>query len=85
MNTAQLKVLVVAEALVASLTSDAARGKSFELVAETGPAQKELEPLLLALAADHPGALDAVRDPADMPLCDEPATVREDLAQIARH
>ena len=30
------------------------------------------------------GALDAVRDTADMPLNDEPGTVREDLAQIAR-
>ena len=74
----------IAEVLVSSLTSDAARGKTFELVAEKGPAQKDLEPLFVALEADHAGALDAVRDTADMPLSDEPGTVREDLAQIAR-
>jgi len=74
----------IAEVLVSSLTSDAARGKTFELVAEKGPAQKDLEPLFVALEADHAGALDAVRDTADMPLNDEPGTVREDLAQIAR-
>lgn len=75
----------IAEVLVASLTSDAARGKSFELVAEKGPAPKDLEPLFAALEADHANALDAVRDAASMPLNAEPATVREDLAQVVSH
>ena len=73
----------IAEVLVASLTSEAARGKTFELVAERGPAQKDLEPLFAALLADHAGMLDGVRDAADMPRRAGPATVREGLAQIA--
>jgi uncharacterized protein YbjT (DUF2867 family) len=73
----------IAEVLVSSLTSEAARGKTFELVAERGPAQKDLEPLFAALQPDAAGALDAVRDSANMPLADEPAPVREDLTQIA--
>ena len=73
----------IAEVLVRSLTSDAARGKTFELVAERGPAPTNLEALFAALDSDAAGALDAVRDSANMPLSDEPARVREDLAQVA--
>jgi len=72
----------IAEVLVRSLSSDTARGKSFELVAERGPAPTNLEPLFAALEADAAGALDAVRDTANMPLAGEPAHVREDLAQV---
>ena len=73
----------IAEVLVRSLTSDAARAKTFELVAERGPAPKDLEPLFTALEADAAGALDAVRDAANMPLDDEPASVRDDLRQLS--
>ena len=73
----------IAEVLVHSLTSDAARGKTFELVAERGPAPTNLEPLLAALDSDAASALDAVHDTANMPLADEPARVREDLARVA--
>ena len=73
----------IAEVLVGSLTSDAARGKTFELVAERGSAPTSLEPLFASLDADVSGALDAVRDAANMPLTDEPPRVREDLAQAA--
>ena len=75
----------IAEVLVHSLRSDAARGKSFELVAERGPAPTELEPLFAALQADAAGALDAIRDSANMPLDGEPGRVREDLQQVAVH
>ncbi len=73
----------IAEVLVSSLRSVAARGRTFELVAEHGPAQADLEPLFAALAVDAAGALDAARDTANMPLADEPARVREVLAQVA--
>ena len=72
----------IAEVLVRSLSSAAARGKSFELIAERGPAPRDLEPLFAALAADVAGALDGARDTANMPLADEPARVREDLAKV---
>ncbi len=75
----------IAEVLVGGLTSEAARGKTFELVAERGPAPKDLEPLFAALQRDAAGALDAVRDTANMPLDAEPARVREDLEQFAAH
>jgi uncharacterized protein YbjT (DUF2867 family) len=73
----------IAEVLVRSLSSDAARGKSFELVAERGSAPTDLEPLFAALDGDAAGALDAVRDSANMPLADEPPRVREDLSQVS--
>lgn len=77
----------IAQALVASLASEAAQAKTFELVAEKGPAQVDLDALFAALDADAPGALDAVRDIANMPLDQEPQRVRDDLdavPQIAR-
>jgi uncharacterized protein YbjT (DUF2867 family) len=74
----------IAEVLVSSLTADAAIGKTFELVADKGPAQQNLAPLFAALKADRPGELDAVLDVTDMPLDAEPASVREDLAMLAR-
>lgn len=73
----------IAEVLVRSLTSDAARAKTFELVAERGSAQKDLEPLFAALEPDIAGALDAALDNANMPLADEPTRVREDLTPVA--
>jgi len=73
----------IAEVLVASLTSDAALRKSLELVATRGPAQVDLDPVFAPLDADPPGALDAVHDQANMPLQDEPARVRQDLAAVA--
>ncbi|KQR48383.1 epimerase [Microbacterium sp. Leaf161] len=71
----------LAEVLVASLTSEAANGKTFELVAERGPAQTDLEPLFAALEPDD--GIDSAKDADTMPLSDEPASVREDLARVA--
>jgi uncharacterized protein YbjT (DUF2867 family) len=73
----------IAEVLVHSLSSDEARAKTFELVADRGPAQKSLEPLFAALEADAAGDIDAVRDADNMPLSVEPDTVREDLERLA--
>lgn len=73
----------IAEVLVYSLSSQAARAKTFELVAERGPAKKNLEPLFAALEADAAGTIDGVRDTANMPLGGEPAQVREDLEQLS--
>ena len=69
----------IAQVLVASLTSDQALRKSFELVATQGPAQHDLEALFAGLDADPPGALDAVHDVANMPLQKEPQRVLDDL------
>jgi uncharacterized protein YbjT (DUF2867 family) len=72
----------IAQVLVASLTSDAARGRTFELVATRGPAQRDLDALFAALDPDQPGALDAVQDLANMPLQDEPERVRNDVDAV---
>lgn len=75
----------IAEVLVNSLTSDEAIAKTFELVAEQGPAQNDFEALFAALDADSRASLDGVRDLANMPLEAEPQRVRDDLdAVLAR-
>ena len=74
----------IAEVLVASLTSEKALRKSFELVASQGPAPQDLDPEFAQLEADPPGALDAVRDLPNMPLQDEPQRVQQDLEAVSR-
>ncbi len=74
----------IAQVLVASLTSEAARHKTLELVAEGGPAQTDLEELFAALAADPEGSLDGVDDVDNQPLADEPESVRADLQHFDR-
>ena len=74
--------LQIAEVLVHSLRSESALRKSFELIATTGAAQEDLEPLFAALDADAPGSLDAGKDTANMPLEEEPQRVRDDLNAV---
>jgi hypothetical protein len=62
----------IARVLVRSLTSQAALRKTFELVAEPGPEQVDLEPLFAALDADAIGSLDATHDAANMAMEREP-------------
>jgi uncharacterized protein YbjT (DUF2867 family) len=72
----------IAQVLVASLTSAAARHKTLELVAETGPAQSDLEPLFESLGGDMPGSVDAVDDVDNMPLDGEPTDIRTELETV---
>lgn len=72
----------IAEVLVRSLRSPGALRKTFELVATTGPAPEDVDALFAALDADLPGALDGVRDMANMPLEGEPQRVRDDLNDL---
>jgi uncharacterized protein YbjT (DUF2867 family) len=72
----------IAQVLVHSLTSDQALRKTFELIAATGPAPDDFETLFAALAADPDGALDGVRDIADLPFEEEPQRVRDDLNAV---
>lgn len=72
----------LAQVLVASLASDAADRKTFELVAEHGPAQADLNQLFAALRGDPAEATDAVLDRDNMPLRDEPASVVTELDAI---
>ena len=75
----------IAQVLVHSLTLEAARCKTVELVAERGPAPSDLAPLFEGAHADRLGDLDAVRDAHNMPLASEPARVRDALASFTRH
>ncbi|MDE2360676.1 MAG: NAD(P)H-binding protein, partial [Betaproteobacteria bacterium] len=72
----------IAQVLVRSLTSVSATRKTFELVAERGPATVDFDGLFASLDADTPGELDAVRDAPNMPLPQEPERVREDLRRL---
>ncbi len=72
----------IAEVLVSSLTSNEALRKTFELVADNGPAPKDLNALFAALDADPQGALDGVRDMKNMPVNEEPQRVRDDLNTV---
>jgi uncharacterized protein YbjT (DUF2867 family) len=74
----------IAEVLVRSLDVPAARGKTLELVAETGPPTADFEGFFSLLEPDTDGSLDGVRDTANMALADEPARVRDDLDRISR-
>ena len=69
----------IAQVLVASLTSEAATDKTFELVANRGPAQTELDPLFSALPADPPGSTDATGDRDNLAPEQEPDSVKRDL------
>jgi uncharacterized protein YbjT (DUF2867 family) len=72
----------IAQVLVSSLSSDAAVGKTFELVAEHGPAPTDLDPMFASLEPEPPGNLDGVHDIPNMPLPEEPDRVRADLEAL---
>jgi uncharacterized protein YbjT (DUF2867 family) len=74
----------IAQTLVASLTSNAADHKTFELVAESGPRQDDLDSLFEALQPDPKGSLDGVLDRDTMPLDREPSTVVAELRAVAQ-
>ncbi len=74
----------IAQVLVASLTSPAANRKTFELVAEQGTAQTDLEPLFSALPADPADGYDGNQDRDNLPLANEPSIVIRDLNDIRR-
>lgn len=72
----------LAHVLVWSLQSQGALRKTFELIAETGSQQKDLDSVAARLDPDAKNALDAVHDAANMPLDREPEQIREDLERI---
>lgn len=56
----------IAKVLVDSLSSDAATRRTFELIAQPGPAPVDLDPLFAALDPDDAGSVDGVRDPDNL-------------------
>lgn len=72
----------IARVLIDSLASNAADHLTFELVAERGPAQDDLEPVFGAMDKDPVGSFDGVRDQANMPVEAEPERVRRDLSAL---
>ncbi|GGT10086.1 SDR family oxidoreductase [Streptomyces chromofuscus] len=71
--------------LVEALLDDAAIGKTFEVFSGPGWATKDFTALFAKAQPDLSGALDAVKDTANLPLDAEPARVREDLAHLRTH
>jgi uncharacterized protein YbjT (DUF2867 family) len=72
----------LAHVLIWSLRSHGALRKTFELVAEPGPQQKDLDAVAARLDSDEKGALDAARDMANMPLDKEPLQIQEELERV---
>ena len=70
----------IARVLVDSLRSEAANGKTLELVATKGAAQEDLTATFAALEPDE--GLDGALDKDNMPLAGEPDRVCDDLDQI---
>lgn len=58
----------IAQVLVTALSNDAAKNKTFELVAERGEAQQDLTLLFAELRNDNPQKNDGVFDIDNMPL-----------------
>jgi uncharacterized protein YbjT (DUF2867 family) len=75
----------LAEVLVRSLTFEAALRKTFELVAESGPATTDFNTFFGSLNPDQSDSVDGVRDNADLPLGDEPERVQNDLERLRRN
>ena len=71
----------IARILVASLSSDAADRKTFELIAEKGEAQDDLDPLFAALQDDS--GLDGPADHENLPLDGEPQDFLADLDALS--
>ena len=69
----------IAEVLVSALTHDEAKNKTFELMAERGEAQQDLNPLFAGLRADDPQKNDGVLDIDNMPLSEEPECIINEL------
>ncbi|MET4060427.1 uncharacterized protein YbjT (DUF2867 family) [Arthrobacter sp. UYP6] len=73
----------IAQVLVHAVGSDEAVNKTLELISETGPATIDFDEFFAPLERDPQGSLDGVRDARNMPLDQEPAAVRHDLAAVA--
>jgi uncharacterized protein YbjT (DUF2867 family) len=73
----------IARVLIDSLHIDAADHKTFELIADHGPEQKDLSTLFTSLTPDSDESLDAAEDTVDLPVDREPETFRRDLATIS--
>ncbi|MET9141984.1 SDR family oxidoreductase [Streptomyces parvulus] len=68
--------------LVEALLDDQAIGKTFEVFSGPGPATTDFTSLFGMAQPDRSGALDAVKDTANLPLDAEPDRIRDDLAQL---
>lgn len=75
----------IAHVLVSALTNDAAKNKTFELVAERGKVQEDLTPLFADLLTDNPQKNDGVLDMDNMPLGEEPDCLIRELKQFSEH
>ena len=72
----------IARVLVSALSNDAAKNKTFELIAIQGEAQQDLTPLFAELQTDSPQKNDGVLDQDNMPLSKEPECIINDLSML---
>lgn len=74
----------IAQVLIASLSDDAAKNKTFELVAEKGEAQSNLTSLFSSLLPDDVNRLDGILDLDNQPINEEPDYVVADLGKFLK-
>lgn len=74
----------IAQVLISALIHDEAKNKTFELVAERGEAQQDLNPLFAGLQADDPQKNDGVLDIDNMPLREEPDCIINELNMYSK-
>lgn len=73
---------LLAQTLVSALASSTSKGKAFVLVAERGPAIRDLEPPFAAMPADPADGLGAPEDATNLPLGDGSDWVQKDLQEL---
>lgn len=67
---------------IEALLIDSAIGKTFEVFSGPGETTSDWDSLFGTAQPDATGALDAIKDTANMPLQSEPRSVQDDLAQL---
>ena len=70
----------MAEGPACSLTSDAARNKTYALLAGKGEERQDFDAVFAQLQPDMPSELDGIHDPANMPVAGKPNSIRTVLA-----
>ena len=74
----------IAQVLLEGVLNPSGTRRTVEVFSAAGAPVTDYEALFAATRADEPGALDGVLDTNNVPLADEPARVRDDIACLGR-
>jgi len=74
----------IAQVLLEGAAVPSGARRTVEVFSTTGAPVTDFEALFAATRADEPGVLDGVLDTNNVPLAEEPARVRDDIARLGR-